>query len=271
MKRTAAVCLLLFAAGAARADEPAPAPALVKVPFEILKSKHMAVMVKVNGQGPFRLIFDTGAPYNLLSRKVAGAAGLGKKKPGLALPGLGMYKVNTLQLGDVRVENLQAMVFDHPTVKLLAKHVGPLEGIVGFSFFARYKVTIDYQKKELTFVPTKYRPPDAVERMMAMLFSDKSREQTVLAPAGVWGFRVGKKEGDTEPGVTVKSVLEGSPAAAAGLRAGDRLLTLAGRWTDTVADCYRAAGHARPGSAATLGIQRNGKEMELTVNVKAGL
>src|SRR5262249_15260564 len=101
MKRTAAVCLLLFAAASARADEPAP----VKVRFEILKSKHMAVMVKVNGKGPYRLIFDTGAPYNLLSRKVGGDAGLGKKKAGgLALPGMGLYKVKSLQVGDVKIE-----------------------------------------------------------------------------------------------------------------------------------------------------------------------
>jgi hypothetical protein len=267
MKRTTAVCLLLFAAGSVRADEPAP----VKVPFEILKSKHMAVMVKVNGKGPYRLIFDTGAPYNLLSRKVAGEAGLGKKKAGgLALPGLGLYKVKSLQVGDVKVEGTQAMVFDHPTVKLLAKHVGPLEGIVGFSFFAKFRVTIDYQKKELTFVPTKYRPPDVMARMMSMMFGGGSKA-AVLAPAGVWGFTVSKKDEDSEPGVTVKGVLEGSPAAAAGLRAGDRLLTLQGRWTDSVADCYRAAGTVRPGTAATLRVQRNGKEMELTVTVKAGL
>jgi len=269
MKHTA-VCLLLLAAGSVRAGEPAPAP--VKVPFEILQSRHMAVMVKVNGKGPYRLIFDTGAPYNLLSRKVAGDAGLGKKKPGgLTLPGLGMYKVGSLQVGDVKIQNTQAMVFDHPTIKLLAKYVGPLEGIVGFSFFARYKVTIDYQKQELTFVPTKYRPPDVMARMMSMLFSSKAGKAAVVAPAGVWGFTVQKQQGDSGPGVTVKSVLEGSPAAAAGLKAGDRLLTLQGRWTDTVVDCYRAASTVRPGTAATLAIRREGKEMELKVTVKAGL
>src|SRR5262245_4247681 len=162
------------------------------------------------------------------------------------------------------------MVVDHPTFKLLAKHVGPLEGIVGFSFFAKFRVTIDYQKKELTFVPTKYRPPDVMGRMFASMFGG-SGKPAVLAPAGVWGFTVSKKEDDSEPGVTVKGVLEGGPASAAGLRAGDRLLTLQGRWTDSVTDCYRAAGTVRPGTAAVLRLQRNGKEMELTVTVKAGL
>ena len=41
----------------------------------------------------------------------------------------------------------------------------------------------------------------------------------------------------------MKDVLPESPAALAGIKTGDRLLTLDGRWTDTVADCYIAAGH----------------------------
>ena len=41
----------------------------VVVPFELLPSGHMTVMVKVNGKGPYRLIFDTGAPITLLNNK----------------------------------------------------------------------------------------------------------------------------------------------------------------------------------------------------------
>ena len=66
-------------------------------------------------------------------------------------------------------------------------------------------------------------------------------------------------------------MLAGSPAAAAGLKAGDRLLTLEGRWTDTVADCYLAASFVQPGTSARLVVLRGGKEMELTVKVASGL
>ena len=47
--------------------------------------------------------------------------------------------------------------------------------------------------------------------------------------------------------MTIKEVLPGSPAAAAGLKVGDRLLTLDGRWTDSLADLYTAAGYVKPG------------------------
>ena len=45
------------------------------------------------------------------------------------------------------------MVMDHPTVEAISKTVGPIDGIVGFPFFARYRMTLDYQAKKLTFVP----------------------------------------------------------------------------------------------------------------------
>jgi hypothetical protein len=274
MKRlTAAACVLLLAALLARADGPAPAP--VKVPFGLIQTQHMTVMVKVNGAGPFRLIFDTGAPVTLLNNKVAREAGLIKKDAkGAAVPlfgTLGQFKVKTLEVGDVKAENVPVMVMDHPVVALVGKQVGGIDGIVGLSFFGRYRVTIDYQTKEMTFVPVKYRPPDLIQKMMGKLLSGNKQTAKILAPAGVWGFRVHKEEGDTEPGVTVKAVLAKSPAAAAGLRPGDRLLTLDGRWTDSVVDCYRAAGYVRPGRTAQLTVKRDGKEMQLTVTVQSGL
>ena len=66
MKRLLLAPALLFvlAGPAVHADAPpkidAPVKAVV-VPFDLLPSGHMAVMAKVNGEGPYRLIFDTGA------------------------------------------------------------------------------------------------------------------------------------------------------------------------------------------------------------------
>ena len=57
-----------------RADTPIQRP--VAVPFEVLVTKHIAVRIKVNGKGPYRVIFDTGAPISLISSKVAKESGL---------------------------------------------------------------------------------------------------------------------------------------------------------------------------------------------------
>ncbi len=48
------------------------------VSFEMLVTNHMLVDAKINGKGPFRLIFDLGAPVTLLSNRASEAAGVVK-------------------------------------------------------------------------------------------------------------------------------------------------------------------------------------------------
>src|SRR5262249_57370215 len=136
--------LALLSAGTAAAA-PVPEKA-VTVPFELLRSGHMAVKVKVNGKGPFRLIFDTGAPITLLNNKVAREADLlrGAQPPAFALFGAaGEVRVKRLEVGGVAAEDVPAIVMDHPTVEAIGRVLGPVDGIVGFPFFARYKMTLD--------------------------------------------------------------------------------------------------------------------------------
>src|SRR5262249_32936495 len=156
-------------------------------------------------------------------------------------------------------------VMDHPTETAMAKALGPIEGIVGFSFFARYRLTIDYQAKELTFVPTGFDPPDMVAKMMALLLGPPDQKQREEAPAAPGGLRGAREAGDEGAGVAGGGVLPGGAGAAAGRKPGDRLLTLDGRWTDSVADCYAAASHVRPGAAVPVRVRRDGQEKELSV------
>ena len=48
----------------------------VIVPMTRLPSGHFLVKVKLNGQGPYQLVFDTGAPLMLLNSKIAKAGGV---------------------------------------------------------------------------------------------------------------------------------------------------------------------------------------------------
>ena len=68
-----ALALLPLPAAASRPEEPAPIP--VVVPFELLATDHMVVRARVNGEGPYRMIFDLGAPVTLLSPRAAEASG----------------------------------------------------------------------------------------------------------------------------------------------------------------------------------------------------
>jgi hypothetical protein len=256
-------------------EKPAVKP--IVVPFELLKSGHMAVMIKVNGKGPYRVIFDTGAPVNLLNNKLAKEAELLKDAPQSSLPFLGtiaQVTVKELEVGTEKTADQPALVMDHPLVELMAKKLGPLYGIVGFPFFGRYKMTIDYQAQTLTLAPNGYKPANVMKSLEAMMFQlmagGGSQTEKVLSPAAQWGLTARKTE-DGEAGVLVKQVLPGSAAAEAGLKVGDRLLTIDGRWTDTLADLYEVASHVKPGVAVSVSIKRDGKEMELKVKPRAGL
>jgi membrane-associated protease RseP (regulator of RpoE activity) len=268
-----AAVVVLLAALPVRADEPKPKDEKpVAVPFDLLKTKHITLDVKVNGKGPYRVIFDTGAPMSVLNNKLAKEAGL--PAGGGLLGGLPAI-AKTIQVGDLKAEKVPVVVMDHPLVQLMSKEkdIGELYGIVGFPFFARYKMSIDYKAKQMTFTPNGFQPPDVLKEMEAAvegMLSGKQQAQ-VLAPAAQWGLLAEKAKDDEEAGVTLKEVRPGSAAAAAGLKAGDRLLTLDGRWTDSVADLYAAAGYVKAGTAVKVTVTRDKKEMTFTVKPVAGL
>jgi hypothetical protein len=277
MKRSfmTTACLLLLA-GPAWSDEKETQP--VSIPFELLPTMHMTVKVKINGHGPYRVIFDTGAPVLLLNNKMAKASGVIEKNaqpPLFSLFGAsGESKIKELELGELKAKNVSTIVMDHPALEVLSSVFGPIEGILGFPFFARYKMTLDYQAKRLTFVPNGFEPPDVMKTIMEAvmsLASDKPQPPKELASAAQWGILLEKGKDDTGEGVTISEVLVGSAAGKAGLQAGDRLLTLDGRWTDSVADAYRASGQVKPGKNATVVVRRAGRELELTVRPQTGL
>jgi hypothetical protein len=276
-----ALCVGFAPADDKPAAKDAPKPQTVK--FDLVSSGHFIVKVKLNGHGPYNLIFDTGAPTSLITPKVAKEAKLtdkAKDKPFIPLFGMGgQVTIKDFQVGDVKAEGVSAMILNHPTVEAFSDafkdKYGSIEGIVGFPFFARYKMTVDYAAKEMTFVPSGYKPGDVMQDLMQTMMgsfgSGGKPQPRVAAPAALWGLELAKTGKDEDEGVDVKTVFAGSAAADAGLKAGDRILTLDGRWTDTLADAYLAASYVKPGKAAVVVVKRAGKEVKLTVSPKTGL
>jgi hypothetical protein len=282
MSRFLSLSLLLLApallCGDTSETKPASKVKPVSVPFELLKSGHMAVNVKINGKGPYLLIFDTGAPMSLLSTKVAKDSGLLKDTKTQTMPGFGAVgeaKLKTLELGAAKVDNVSAIVMDHPTVDAIGSRLGKdLGGIVGFPFFARFKMTLDYAAKTMTLEPSSYKPPDTMAAMNAMVMGallGGGEKKKTLSSAAQWGLLASKDTGDDDAGVNVTSVVPGSAAEKAGLKRGDRLLTLDGRWTDSLADLYEAAGFVKPETTVSVKVKRAEKELTLKVTPKSGL
>jgi hypothetical protein len=278
----ATALVALFAGSAPAQDKPdikdAPKPQAVK--FELVPSGHFIVKVKLNGNGPYNLIFDTGAPTTLITPRIAKEANLTQKakdRPLIPLFGMmGQVKVKDFQVGDVKAADVSAMIMDHPTVKVFSDEYkdkyGVIDGIVGFPFFAQYKMTVDYKAKEMTFVPNGYKATDVMQDLMQTVMNSMSSkpQPRIAAPAGLWGVELAKTASDEEAGVEVKEVVKGGAAADAGLKAGDRILTIDGRWTDTIPDAYIAASFAKPGKSVAVVVKRDGKEVTLSVSPKPG-
>jgi len=265
----------------ATAPERAPAqapstvkPAKVMVPFEMLPTNHMLVCVRINDKGPFLLVFDLGAPITLLGNTVSAATGVVKASaPRSFLFAMrGEATVDKLQVGNLMVAKLPVLVFDHPVLKALSKMTGrPIDGIMGFTFFARYKTTIDYQAHQMTFEPVDYAMRDLLKELPDRLLGPKAVRRRVVAPSALLGLRVGKPLGGVDsPGVPIAEVYKDSPADRAGLKAGDVLVSLDGRWTTSITDVFDASRDVKPGQDTAVVILRDGVEKTLTIRPADG-
>jgi predicted metalloprotease with PDZ domain len=179
----------------------------------------------------------------------------------------GEASVDKLQVGSLTAVNLPVIVFDHPVLTALGKMTGrSIDGIMGFTFFARYKTTIDYQAHQMTFEPVDYPVRDLLKELPDRLLGPKVTQRRVLAPSAMLGLRLGKPSGSVDAlGVPVVEVYRESPADQAGLRAGDVLISLDGRWATSIADVFAAAGDLRPGREASVVILRAGEEKTLNI------
>jgi hypothetical protein len=263
-------CLL---PGVLRADT----PETVTVPFKLLITKHIVIPIKVNGKGPYRVVFDTGAPVNMLGSKIGREAGLFDKDAQIPLLGMlaagGPSMIKSLEVGDLKTENVPAIIMDHPTVQAMSELFGPIDGIVGFPFFARYRLLIDYRTRTLKLSLSKFRPPDVFKALTDRVigFTEEDNKPKILSAAGLWGIAVSKKPDDKQAGVDIKQVYPGSAAERAGIRQGDRLLTVDGCWSDSVADTYQAAARCKPGKKAAVVLERAGQELTLEVTPDQGI
>jgi len=244
------------------------------VPFEMLTTNHMLVQARINDKGPYRLIFDLGAPVTLLSNRVSEASGVVKPNaPRSFLFGMrGEAEVGKLQVGELTAAKLPVIVLDHPVLKALEEVTGRrIDGLMGFTFFARYKTTIDYHSHQMTFEPIDYQIRDLLKELPDRLLGPKVVHHRVLVPSGVWGLRLEEAVGGLDSrGVPIAKVHNGSPADRAGLKPGDVLITVDGRWTTSIADVYHAAAAVEPDRGVAVVIRRDGKEMTLRVTPADG-
>jgi hypothetical protein len=125
------------------------------VPFELIDNR-IFVNVKLNGKGPFHLIFDTGAGATV-SLTAAKRLGLPREKE-TALGGVGNSAVQgyeshlkTAEIGPAKVENIPVNVISFADSPMVFGNV-PVDGYIGYPFYEKYVVVHDYIKHTLAFL-----------------------------------------------------------------------------------------------------------------------
>jgi hypothetical protein len=258
----------------------AEVPKSFEVPYRLTIPKHVLVRAKINGKGPFNFILDTGAPALF----IATAAG---KKAGLRPDRNGWATVNRFEVeGGVVLAKMRARVetpFQLEGMNGMGLAGAEVHGLIGYDILARYRMTIDFTRDKLIWVPLTHKPAPFLG------MGRKSGGQGGLEVFGsilkVLGRFLGRKatpdvelrgflgvtlvQGDEYP--VVKAVLERGPAGRAGLKAGDQLSRVAGRGVYTPEDVFKRALQLRPGASVELTVLRGKETKRITVKVGEGI
>lgn len=106
--------------------------------------------MKVNGQGPYRTVFDTGA-VNIMSANFAQQLGLKVDEKSMDLGAIGggvkarTVYVDTLTIGELNIKNQTFYVLDIPS------DAGTPQMLVGWEFMQMFAVKVDCKRNEITF------------------------------------------------------------------------------------------------------------------------
>lgn len=150
-----AFCLLLAVACAACFAQGASKDQVIEVPFEFYRNE-IIVQVKINGQGPFNMMLDTGTNPSAIEVMTAKALGLKLESAGKPVTGGGTSanlayatKLPLVELGGLAAKNVEALAVD---LSKVSQGLGRrLDGALGQSLLNGRIVQIDYANRVVRF------------------------------------------------------------------------------------------------------------------------
>jgi hypothetical protein len=262
-----------------RADEAKKPPARTyDVPYRMTNFNHVMVRAKINGKGPFNFIVDTGAPALFVSTAAA-------KKLGVQPDRKGWGTFDRFEIeGGVVIEKAKGRIedpFQLEGMNGLGLAGVELHGMIGYTILARYKIEYDFTKTKMAWTPLDFDPPPpealggqtgagglnamgAIMKVMGSLLGKQPEPEVRPRPF------LGAELAQDAKGVVVKSVLDKGPAAAGGLKPGDRVTEFNGRTVRETDDVNRYLGKLRPGASTPVTVVRGGQEQEITVKLGEG-
>jgi hypothetical protein len=255
-------------------------PKTYQVPYRLTVPKHILVRAKINGKGPFNFLLDTGAPALFVSTRVC-------KKLGVEPDRKGWGSFDRFEIeGGVVVAKPRGRIedpFQLEGMNGLGLAGAELHGVIGYDILARYRMEIDFTRDkmawtELDFVPKaplgldgKVSGAGGLEVMgsiMKMLGSFLGKKaQPDVAPRGYLGIELA----DGDDGPIVRSVLANSPAAEAGVQAGDRITKVQGRTVTDSEDVHRFVKKLTARALIKLTVARGQEAVDIEFKTGEGL
>ncbi len=256
-----------------------------RVPYRVTQTNHYLVRVRINGKGPFNFLVDTGAPALYIGTEAARKVGLEPSKTGY------WTAVDRFDLeGGATLTNIKARVddpFQLTGMNALGLPGASIDGILGFTALARFRLELDPTKDRMVWTRLDYEPKEPpvprgrdddlppelramnalgpLAKFAAMIVGKQPEEQ--LHPRGFLGLRLVEADG----ALSVSGVLAESPASRAGVRAGDRLVRVGDRDVADVEAARLAVAEVRPGDRVPLRVRRGPGTLELTLTAGEGL
>jgi predicted aspartyl protease len=138
-----------------QAEEPRKS-ATKPVPFRLAKPDKPLILLEttVNDKGPHRFVLDTGAGLTMISPELAKKAGVKRDEAQKAVGAGGSVEVHfgtvkALAIGETRIESLKVGIMDLAGISKAIET--DIDGIVGYNFLSKFRVSIDYPKQTVTF------------------------------------------------------------------------------------------------------------------------
>lgn len=260
-----------------------------RVPYRVTDTNHFLVRVRINGKGPFNFLVDTGAPALFISTHAAKSAGLAEPKDDF------WAVVDQFDFeGGASLKGVKGRIedpFQLVGMNALGLPGASIDGILGFTMLARFKIELDPTQDRMIWTRLDYEPkepfvprgdksrkgPADVQAMnllgplakgMAALIGKQA--PNVLVPRGGLGVELEEVGGS----VKIAKVFDGSPAAKAGLKPGDVIVELypivtparsfTARKAGSIAAALKAMSDAKAGDKVHLSILREGQTLDVT-------
>jgi serine protease Do len=258
-----------------------------RVPYRMTETNHFLVRVRIDGKGPFNFLVDTGAPALFVGAEAAKKIGL-KPDPDEYFTPIGRLDFEggaSLTGMKARVEDIFQMV----GMNALGLPGASIDGILGFTGLARFKIEIDPTQDRMTWTRLDFEPKDPVvpraafkkkqqsgemqamnalgpiAKLAAALVGKQPEEQ--LHPRGFLGIELIEASDELK----IAGILADSPALEAALKVGDRLVKVGEKPVATLKDARAAVAEVRPGEKVALSLLRDGRTIDVTLTAGEGL